>query len=226
MEFTNLDAKTLKLWEGFRDSFVKEHVLTCAGGLAERDFDVTAVPTASEANRSIVGRISRHQHVYYWGEASLEELGILDTLSARGNPVNSVLELYGGKRRSRGRTPKMTPQDVFLTSVCAVTLDGILVKIEPEGIPLSRPWANPGTIIVVAGVNKIVGDIPEGLRRAKDVCIPHCAKLLGLDLPCVKKGHCVECDTPHPMCAIHTLATRSPEQPGIEVVLIGERLGY
>jgi len=81
-------------------------------------------------------------------------------------------------------------------------------------------------VIVVAGSNKIVDDLEEGLRRARDLCVPQCGKLLGLNLPCVSAGHCVECDTPHSICCAQTIVTRGPQRPEMLVVLIGERLGH
>lgn len=220
-----LDDSVLKLWEDVRDNFVRERVLTCAKALAARGFAVIPVPTASEANRSIVGQVSRHRSVYYWEDAALEELGILETLSARGNQVRSLLPRGGWRRSSK---PKwLLPEGaVFLTGVCAATMDGMLVKVEPEGVPVFGPLASPDRVIIVAGVNTIVDDIEDGFRRAKDICVPNCARRLGLDLPCIRAGHCVECDDPHPMCSVHTVLTNSPARPDVLVVLIGELLGF
>lgn len=220
-----LDEGLLKLWDDFGDNFIRERVLSCAKALVERGFSVMPVPTASEANRSIIGQVSRHKSVYYWEDATLEELGILETLLARGNAVRSVLPRVGWRRGAKSKW--LLPEGVvFFTSVCAATMDGTLVKVQPEGIPLFGPLASPDKVIIVGGVNLIVDDIEDGFRRAKDVCIPHYARRLGLDLPCVAAERCVECDEPHTMCTVHTLLTNKPAGQELLVVLIGERLGY
>ena len=222
MSSSDLDESTLELWEEVRDRFVRERVLTCAGGLAARDFSVIAVPFVSEANRSILGLIGRHTTVYYCDDPTLEETGILDTLSARGNTVKDASAEFTRRSRRRG----LGPGDVYMTSACAITLDGILVHLGPEAIPAFTAGMEPGAVVVVAGVNKIVDDLEEGFRRAKDVCVPQYARRMGLKLRCVASGNCVECDSPPPICTVHTVVTRKPDRPDIVVVVIGERLGY
>ena len=219
------DESTLKLWEGFRDSNVRSRVLGCAEGLVGRGFPVIAVPTISETNRSIAGRITAGRTVYYWGP-TLEELGVLETLHARGNPVKSSLPLVRGARRLGGRQKHLGEGDVYMTSVCAITMDGILIEPSPAGVQVFRGEPMPRMVFVVAGYNKIVDDLDEGLRRSRDICIPQCARLLGLDLTCVKSGRCVECESPDPICSVTTVVTRKPSRPDMLVVIVGERLGY
>lgn len=219
------DESTLKLWEGFRDPNVRARVLGCAEGLAGRGFPVVAVPTISEANRAIVGRVGSGRTVYYWG-TTLEELGMLETLHSRGNPVRSSLPLARGAPRLGWRTRRIGAGDVYMTSVCAVTIDGILVEPSPEGLQVFQQGSMPGMVFVVAGYNKIVDDLDEGLRRSRDICIPQCARLLGLDLKCGKSGRCVECESPDPICSVTTVITRKPSKPDMLVVIVGERLGY
>jgi hypothetical protein len=219
------DESTLSLWEDFRDPYVRDRVLRCAEGLARRDFGVRAVPTISEANRQIVGKVDRRRNIYYWGP-TLEELGMLETLHARGNAVRSSFPLVGGTARLGSRPRRLTESDVYMTSACAVTVDGILVEISPEGLDIFAPGSSPGMVVVVAGYNKIVDDLDEGLRRSRDICIPQCARLLDLGLPCEKSGRCIECDTPHPICSVLSVVTRKPRGPDILVVLVGEQLGY
>ena len=225
MSAWSLDENTVNMWEDFREPYVKGRVLDCARGLGLRDFEVRAVPTISEANRSIVNSVDRRKTVYYWGP-TLEELGMLETLDARGNPVKSSLPLAGAPSRFGRRARQLGPDDVYMTSVCAVTLDGILVELSPEGLSVFRPGATPGMIVVVAGYNKIVEDLEEGLRRSRDICIPQCARILGLDLPCAAPGRCIQCDTPHPICSVTSVVTRKPAGLNMLVVLVGEVLGF
>jgi len=221
----DLDKGILELWEGGRDRYVRERVLACAEALSRRDFSVLPVPTISEANRLIVGEVKRTSTVYYWKEATLQDLGILETLSARGNAVRSVVPLLVG-RNIRRRRRSMRGSDCFVTTVGAVTIDGMLVKLEPESLPVFLRGGAPGQVIVVAGVNKIVDDLEDGLARARDAFMPHYANLLGLDTRCTQDEHCVECDEPPAMCAVSTIVTRKPAGVDFLVVLIGEQLGY
>lgn len=214
----NLDEGILALWEGYRDKRLRDRVIQCAGALSDRDFTAVPVPTASEANRVMVGMVPLHRTVLYWEDPVLEELGIVSTLEARGNSTRSAMPLARGRRR--GRVPG---RSVFVSSVCAVTMDGTLVKISPELLPVWGPGRASESLILIAGVNHIVDTIDEALRLAKDECVPQCLKRMGLDYDCVPGERCVECASPHAMCAVNTVVTRQPGSPDITVVLIGEK---
>jgi hypothetical protein len=218
-----IDDSILEMWEGFRDSRVRERVLACAASLADRDFSVVPVPTASEANRCILSMVPLHKTVFYWDAAALDELGIISTLEARGNSLKSAMALARGTgSRRRSRVPN---RSIYLSTVCAVTTDGMLVKVEPELLPVFGPGRVPDSMVLVAGFNQIVDGLDEAFRRAKDTCVPQCAKRLGLDAECAKSERCVECAEPPAMCAVNTVVTRRPGSPEIAVVLIGERMG-
>lgn len=224
MDLGNVDHNTLELWEDYRNKRVSDRILRCADALLENDFSVIAVPTASEANRSLVHEIPKSKKVYFWENPILEELGILDTLDARGNRLRSISPACSWLMESK----KMKPMDrhsVFMSTVCAVSMNGMLVKIQPEGAPIFQTGGGPEKVILVIGFNSIVDTVHDGFRRAKDICIPQCAARFDLDLPCVKKEHCVECDEPPPACVVNTIVTRKPSEPQILVMIIGELLG-
>jgi len=221
---SKIDESILELWKDFRDSRVRERVLSTAAALADRDFTVLPVPTTSEANRCILSGLPVHQPVFYWDTATLEEMGIISTLAARGNHMKSAMPLaMGGASRRRSRIPSRA---AYLSTVCAVTTDGMLVKVEPELIGVWGPGRKPDSMILVAGFNHIVDGLEEAFLRARDNCVPQCAKRLELDVECVRTERCVECETPLAMCSVNTVVTRQPCDTGITVVLIGERLGH
>ena len=214
----SLDEGVLALWEGYRDKSLRDRVIRCAEALSDRDFTAVPVPTASEANRMIVGMVPLHRTVLYWEDHALEELGIVATLEARGNSTRSAMPLARGRRK--GRLPG---RSVFISSVCAVTIDGALVKVSPELLPVWGPGRAPEAMVLVAGVNHIVDTLEEALRRAKDECVPQCLKRMGLEHDCVPGERCVECASPPAFCAVNTVVTRQPDSPDITVVLIGEK---
>jgi hypothetical protein len=223
MHVTKIDDSLLEEWMEFRDTHVRDRVLGCARGLADRNFTVMPVPTASEANRVILNILPVHETVFYWEAATLEELGIISTLEARGNRMKNAFQLAtGGGSRRRSRLPR---RSVYLSTICAVTMDGMLVKVEPDLIPVWGPGRAPESMILVAGFNHIVDSLDDGFQRAKDTCVPQCARRLGLDMECARTETCTECESPPAMCAVNSVVTRRPATPDISVVLIGERLG-
>jgi len=86
----------------------------------------------------------------------------------------------------------------------------------------------PRKVIVVAGVNKIVKDVDEGLRRIRNVAAPMNAKRLGYKSPCGLTGACAEdrCEPPERLCHVITILERRPNETDMTVVLVSESLGY
>jgi hypothetical protein len=218
---SKLDEGLLELWNGFRDTHVRERVIACASALADNGFTAVPVPTASEANRVIVSQVPAYRTVLYWDDSTLEELGIISTLQARGNSTKSAMQLASGRGL---RKPRIPHRSIYLSTVSAVTMDGMLVKVTPELVPIWGPGRAPESLILVVGFNHIVEGLDEGFRLAKDECVPQCARRLGLPLKCATTERCVECDSPIAICAVNTIVTRQPDTPQITMVLIGERL--
>jgi hypothetical protein len=84
----------------------------------------------------------------------------------------------------------------------------------------------PGEVIIVAGKNKIVKDLPEAIARIKNFVAPMNAKRFGADTPCVKIGRCVDCDSPQRICRGTLILERRPFGTDILVMIVMEDLGY
>ena len=64
------------------------------------------------------------------------------------------------------------------------------------------------------------------MKRARSVAAPINAQRFGLDTPCSKTGACMDCKSPDTICC-QFLITRYSKHPGrINVVLVGEDLGF
>lgn len=218
-----MDESLTDLWSDYPNKGIRDRVLECATALHDRDFSVIPVPTASEANRCILSQVPVHKNVFFWDAPVLEELGIIATLEARGNNIKSALPLATGRAgRRRSRIPA---RSLYLSTASAITMEGMLVKIEPDPIGIFGPGRAPDSMIIIAGFNQIVDTIDDAFRRAKDVCFPMCARRLELDYECAATERCMECGAPSPMCAVNTVVTCRPASVDMTVVLIGERMG-
>lgn len=116
--------------------------------------------------------------------------------------------------------------DLFLSSANAVTLNGELVNIDGIGNRVNSTTFGPGKVILVAGYNKIVEDVQEGIKRIKNVAAPLNARRLNIDVPCAKVGKCVDCNSPNRICRVLVILERKPSLTDIFVILVGEELGY
>ncbi len=116
--------------------------------------------------------------------------------------------------------------DTFVTGTNAVTIDGKLFNIDGNGSRVSPMLYGPKQVIVVVGMNKIVKDTEEAIRRTRQVAAPLDAKRLGKDTPCAKLGKCIDCKHKQRICNDFVLITGQFSKDRIKVVIINESLGY
>lgn len=197
--------------------------------LERNGFDVLFYPTAEEAVAGVLELVPEGAKVGLGGSVTLREMGLVDALEARGVAVANHW-----KAGREGASPEEVMEirrrhlnsDVFITSTNAVTETGELVNIDGTGQRVAAMIFGPGRVVVVAGVNKITGDLEEGLWRASNVAAPMNARRLGSKTPCAETGECSDCVAPGRICGITTIIHRRPSKTPFTVVLVGEKLGY
>ncbi len=207
----------------------KLRVENTLSALERNGFDVRYYPTAEEALAGVLGMVPEGATVGIGGSVTLREMGLIDALEARG--VELADHWKAGQRgASKDEVMEIRRRhlnsDVFITGTNAVTETGELVNIDGTGQRVAAMIFGPGKVVVVAGVNKITGDLEEGLWRASNVAAPMNARRLHPKTPCAETGECDDCVVPGRICNITTIIHRRPRQTPFTVVLVGEKLGY
>ena len=163
--------------------------------------------------------------ISWGGSETLNEIGLLDELKA------SDYILYD---RHTAQTPeektlmysKIVTADYFFMSSNAITIDGQLINIDGIGNRVACLITGPKNVIIIAGMNKIVTDIPSGVDRIRNMASPPNAVRIGSKTPCAEYGKCMNCLTEDCLCC-DVVITRKSRIPGrIKVILVGETLGY
>jgi hypothetical protein len=116
--------------------------------------------------------------------------------------------------------------DIFITSTNAITLDGKLVNVDGTGNRVAAMIFGPKKVLVVSGINKVVENIDEALRRIKFISAPMNAKRVNAKTPCVTTGQCMDCNSNDRICNVITIIEKKPTLTDIEIVIIGENLGF
>ena len=194
--------------------------------LKAHDFEAIYVKSKAEAVREILRFATSVTEVGVGGSITVRELGVLDQLKAMGNTI--LDHWVPGLSREQSleiRKAQMT-SDLFLGSSNAVTMNGELVNIDGIGNRVNSINFGPRKVILVAGYNKIVGDVDEAVKRVRNAASPPNARRLGLDVPCAKLGWCVDCDSSDRACRVIVIHERKPMLSDILVILVGEELGY
>lgn len=116
--------------------------------------------------------------------------------------------------------------DGYITSTNALTEDGALYNVDGNGNRVAAMIYGPDKVIVVCGINKIVKDVEEAIKRNKEMAAPANAKRLNRNTPCTKVGYCMDCKSEERICNEYTLIRRQGTKGRIKVIIVGKELGY
>jgi hypothetical protein len=195
-----------------------------------------------EALEAVLGMIAPGLTVFRGDSVTLDEIGIVAALAARGkNRVIDPLERKedGSFAVPEGEQKKVArgafSADVFLVGSNAVTLDGKLVNTDGRGNRVAPMVYGPDKVIVVAGANKVVNNLEEAFQRIRQIAAPVNARRHYLkhknehfgELPCVRSGNCADCNHDWRICRYTVIIEGAMlwERGRINVVLVGEELG-
>jgi hypothetical protein len=172
----------------------------------------------------VLKRIPPDAVVSHGGSFTLRELGLLDILE-KGEYRYLKEENATSEAERRDIWIKGFSSDVFLTSINAITRTGELIAMDGYGNRVASLFFGPAKVVVVAGRNKIVDTIEDGIKRIKEYVAPIHANRRGWDLPCAKTGQCVNCKTPRRICNKLAVLQYERIKGRITVILVGEDLG-
>ena len=121
---------------------------------------------------------------------------------------------------------KIVMADYYFMSTNAITIGGELVNIDGAGNRVACLIHGPENVMIVAGMNKIVANVEEGIHRVRNMATPANVKRLNKKTPCYETGVCADCLSPDCICNQVVITRRSRIAGRIKVFLIGEELGY
>ena len=192
--------------------------------LQSRHFDAYYCADKEEALKKALELIPEGASVGWGGAMSCEQIGLMKALHA-GNyrPIDRSLAKSPEEREQMMRS--MLLADVFLTGANGLSLDGQMVNIDGMGNRVAAIVYGPGSIIVVAGMNKVEDTIEAAVTRARTVAAPSNNQRFDNDNPCSVTGTCGNCKNVSCICN-QILITRHCRPAGrIKFILVGEDLG-
>ncbi len=199
---------------------------TMIKNLQKRNMEGYFAATKEEAAKLIMENfLVSGKSVCFGGSMTLTESGLMDAIR-EGDSI-----LYD---RATAKTPEemkemkanMINSDYFLMSTNAITIDGELVNIDGYGNRVSYLCYGPENVIIVAGMNKVVSSVEDGVRRVRDIASPPNTVRLNKNTPCAKTGRCGDCYSDDCICSQIVVTRRSGVKNRIKVVLVAEELGY
>jgi LUD domain len=185
--------------------------------LRERGIEPIYVSDRRAALHEVLTLIPKGSAVAHGTSTTLQEIGFIDRMKDPASGyryLNSEWQAENdSSRRGRIRAKLSVEADYFLGSVQAISETGEILGADASGSRQAFYVYGPPHVIWVAGMNKLVLSLEEGLRRVREVALPleH------------KRMKSIGASGSH----IGKLVIYEREKPGrITLILVGESLGF
>lgn len=198
---------------------------TVIKGFQKRFIEGYYCQTSEEAKKLALSLVPENSTVSFGGSVTLSETGILDDLRTREDITLLDRDKANGPEEVKKIMHDALSCDYYFMSSNAITADGELVNIDGNGNRVAALIYGPENVIIVAGMNKIVRTVEEGVSRTRNIAAPPNCVRLNKNTPCATNGICGNClaDTICDQIVI-TRASRVPQR--LKVILVGEELGF
>lgn len=216
---------------------ITEQIEKTMAALRRNNMDAYFTDTAEEARTLALSLIPEGSVCASGGSVTLAETGIIDALKA-GNYryIDRAAAGLSAEEREAAMIQAMTA-DCYLASTNAVTENGTLYNVDGNSNRVSALLYGPKSVILVVGINKLVKNLDEAVRRVKTVSAPKNCERLGCDTYCFRAGECVSlvsdggemtdgCLSDARICSNYVVMARQKQKSRIKVILVGESLGY
>lgn len=193
--------------------------------LRSRHFVAYYCADKAEALEKALELIPKGASVGWGGALSAQQIGLMDAVNAGE---------YNAIDRDKCETPeekiaaqrKCLTADVFLTGANALSIDGEMVNIDGAGNRVAAIVYGPETVLVVAGMNKVVDTLEDAISRARTIAAPINKQRFPNATPCEVTGTCADCKSEGCICN-QILITRHCRPAGrIKFIIVGEELGF
>ena len=192
--------------------------------LKKRGFEVSYFDTAPEA-KAYLNQVIDGKTVGVGGSVTLQQMGLYDVLSTH-NTLH--WHWYAGDGVPMVDTHKQAANaQIYLSSINAIAESGELINIDGTGNRVASTLYGHEKVYIVTGINKIAENFDAALWRARNIASPKNCQRLSKKTPCAVKGDkCYDCDSPDRICRGLVVLWEKMSSMDMEVVLIGEELGY
>ncbi len=218
------------------DEAMKARVEATLKNLKRNRMEAYYVDTKEQACDLVKTLVQPGATVSCGGSVTLKQTGVYDII-ASGD--------YDFLDRSACKTAEETDAlyrqvfsaDAFFTSANAVTENGELYNVDGNSNRVAAIVFGPKNVICVCGVNKLVKNIDEAIRRVKSKAAPPNTVRLGIETPCAKTGACISLKQEDPdmcagchgdgrICCNYVVSAQQRHINRIKVIIIGEEYGY
>jgi hypothetical protein len=152
-----------------------ERIDRVAEALQHHNIEAIVVDTGAEARARVLEMLPEGAEVHWGTSRTLEEIGLTPELLVEGRYDALRPRYLPMDRATQGREIRklVAAPDFMLGSVQAITDDGALVVVSYSASQIGPYASGAGRVILVVGSQKIVADLDEGMRRAREHVMPY-----------------------------------------------------
>lgn len=192
--------------------------------LKKRHFDAYYVSTKEEALKKALEIIPQTDSISWGGSISIDEIGLKNELEKRGNKLIDRDTASSPEERDALMLQALGC-DTFLMGSNAITENGELYNIDGKANRVAALCFGPKSVVIVAGMNKVVKNLEEAYLRVRGFAAPANSQRFNINTPCNTTGQCADCISPDCICN-QLVTTRLCKPAGrIKIILVGENLG-
>jgi hypothetical protein len=160
--------------QAFAQPASAERLRLVVDALQRRGIHAAIAENSEQARQLALTMIPAGAEVHVALSETMAQLGLTAEIQESGRYEAVRPRLMKMDRATQGRDMRKlgSAPDYILGSVHAVTDDGVLMIASGSGSQLGPYAQSAGKVILVAGHQKIVKDIEEGLRRIREYSLP------------------------------------------------------
>jgi len=135
--------------------------------------EATLAASAAEARQQVLAMLPAGAEVFTATSVTLESIGLAKAINEQGryDSIRNKLSAMDPNTQEREMRKLCAAPDFVIGSVHAVTEDGNLVIASNTGSQLPPYAYAAGKVIWVAGAQKVVKDVEEGLQRVREYVV-------------------------------------------------------
>ncbi|MDW7672943.1 MAG: lactate utilization protein [Bacillota bacterium] len=216
----------------YRKWLMEKRAEETVNNLKKNNIEAVFIADKKRAYQHIMDMIPEESVVGFGDSESMKAIGVVKAMQQGPYTFLDPWEPGITKEESIKVRKRALTADVFITGTNAVTLDGKLVNVDGVGNRVAPMLFGPDKVIVAVGVNKIVDNLEDALRRISREAAPMNVKRhphFDPAPPCNATGKCQDCASKWRICNKVTIIQYQLDNevysPLVSVVIVGEELG-
>ena len=167
-----MTERTLTVNPKYAQPASDEQIARTAQALEAHGFQVFVTANGKEARQKVFELIPAGAEVFTATSRTLDSLNIPAEVDQRYNSVRVRLAAMNPQTQMREMIKLGAVPDYMIGSVHAVTENGSIIIASNTGSQLAGYAASAAHVVWVVGIQKIVPDLEEAVKRVEEYCLP------------------------------------------------------